>query len=161
LPAGAVAGAVLVLYLLLFLRGLGWQWQEVAVAPGDLPPVASGSPVGAAERGRPAAGAGTAGAPPVLVQGRPVTQPNAQPNAQAKVPLPPTDEPPPRGMTDERGVTYDAAGVAVMGIEADTGGVYNVPPGRQVRIGGASGQLYDVQPGGKITPATQVKQWPG
>jgi len=51
--------------------------------------------------------------------------------------------------------------VAVTGIDTDTGGVYNVPPGRQVRIGGPSGQLFDVQPGGKITPATQVKQWPG
>jgi hypothetical protein len=159
---GAIAGAVLALYLLLFVRGLGWQWQEVAVAPGDLPPVPSGAPVGAAERGRPAAGAG---APPVLVQGRPVTPANApanaQPNVQAKVPLAPSDEPPPRGVTDERGVTYDAAGVAVTGIDTDTGGVYNVPPGRQVRIGGPSGQLFDVQPGGKITPATQVKQWPG
>jgi hypothetical protein len=58
-------------------------------------------------------------------------------------------------------VTYDATGVAVMGIDTDTGGVYNVPPGRQVRIGGPSGPLFDVQPGGKITPATQVKQWPG
>jgi hypothetical protein len=133
----------------------------VAVAPGDLPPVASGAPVEAAERGRPAA---VSGPPPVSVQSRPVTQPNAQPNAQsnpqAKVPLPPSDEPPPRGVTDELGVTYDGAGVAVLGIDADTGGVYNVPPGRQVRIGGPTGQLYDVQPGGKLTPATQVKQWP-
>jgi hypothetical protein len=57
-------------------------------------------------------------------------------------------------------VRYDAAGVAVMGIDTDTGGVYNVPPGRQVRIGGPSGDLFDVQPDGKLTRATQVKQWP-
>jgi hypothetical protein len=57
-------------------------------------------------------------------------------------------------------VRYDAAGVAVMGIDTDTGGVYNVPPGRQVRIGGPSGALYDVQPDGKLARATQVKQWP-
>ena len=46
--------------------------------------------------------------------------------------LAPTDEPPPRNTTDKYGVQYDERGVAVMGIDADPGGVYNVPPGRHV-----------------------------
>jgi hypothetical protein len=58
------------------------------------------------------------------------------------------------------GVTYDAQGVAVMGIDADPSGVYNVPPGRQVRIGGPTGALFDVNPDGRVTPATRVKEWP-
>ena len=57
-------------------------------------------------------------------------------------------------------MTYDAQGVAVMGIDADPGGVYNVPPGRQVRIGGPTGNLFDVGPAGKLAPATRVKEWP-
>jgi hypothetical protein len=57
-------------------------------------------------------------------------------------------------------VQYDALGVAVIGIEADPGGVYNVPPGRQVRIGGPSGALFDVLPGGKIAPASSVREQP-
>jgi hypothetical protein len=48
-----------------------------------------------------------------------------------------------------------------MGLDADPNGVYNVPPGRQVRIGGPSGALYDVQPDGRLTPTTKVKEWPG
>ena len=53
-------------------------------------------------------------------------------------------------------MTYDAQGVAVMGIDADPGGVYNVPPGRQVRIGGPGGSLFDVGPNGQLTLAPQV-----
>ena len=45
-----------------------------------------------------------------------------------------------------------------MGIDADTGGVYNVPPGRQVRIGGPSGPLFDVGPNGQLTPAARVRE---
>ena len=61
------------------------------------------------------------------------------PAAGAKTPLPPSDAPPPRNGTDGYGVTYDAAGVAVMGIDTGTGGAYNVPARRQGRIGGAAG----------------------
>ncbi len=80
--------------------------------------------------------------------------------ASAKRALPASDEPPPRDVVDSYGVYYDAQGVAVRGIDADPGGVYNVAPNRQVRIGGAQGTLYDVQPGGKLTVATRVKEWP-
>ena len=80
--------------------------------------------------------------------------------AGAKTPLPPTDEPPPRNATDKYGVTYDQNGVAIAGIDADPNGVYNVPPGRQLRIGGPQGALFDVEPGGKLKPATAVRQQP-
>jgi hypothetical protein len=50
--------------------------------------------------------------------------------------------------------------VAVTGIDADPNGVYNVPPGRQLRIGGPGGDLYDVVAGGKLTRASRVKEWP-
>ena len=66
----------------------------------------------------------------------------------------------PRNTTDKYGVFYDAQGVAVIGIDADPAGVYNVPPGRQLRIGGPAGTLFDVQVGGKLTPATTVRQQP-
>ena len=146
----AGAGAVLALYLLLFARGLSWQWAAVFAGRGALPPPAVGQAVPAVQRGQPAA-AGAAVAPPA-----------AAPRAPAsKTPLPPSDAPPPRDATDGYGVTYDAAGVAVMGIDTDTGGVYNVPPGRQVRIGGPGGRLYDVLPGGQLTPADRIKEWPG
>ena len=76
------------------------------------------------------------------------------------MPLPPADEPPPRNATDKYGVTYDDRGVAVMGIDADPSGVYNVPPGRQLRIGGPQGTLFDVTDGGKLVPATAVRDFP-
>lgn len=142
-----VAGAVLALYLLIFIRGLGWQWGAVLSGTRAVPPViVQRAPAPAA--GRAPAPAGNAPAAP------------APPGTTGKVPLPPSNEPPPRDATDERGVTYDAQGVAVMGIDADPSGVYNVPPGRQVRIGGPAGQLFDVLPGGRIAPATKVKVWP-
>lgn len=139
------AAAILALYVATFIRGLGWEWAGIVV-------------------GRPGA--------PVPVQG-PSVAPNSQPAAQTanpavgvtpaaaqKVPLPPTDEPPPRNATDQYGVYYDEHGVAVLGIDADPSGVYNVPPGRQVRIGGPQGQLFDVHEGGKITPATTMRESP-
>ena len=42
----------------------------------------------------------------------------------------------------------------------DGRGVHNVPAGRQLRLGGPDGQLYDVLPGGKIMPAREIKRWP-
>ena len=145
---------VLALYLLLFVRGLSWQWAEVFAGRGALPPPAVGAAVPAVQRGQPAAAGAAAGAA--------VAPPAAAPSApQSKTPLPPSDAPPPRNATDGYGVSYDAAGVAVMGIDTDTGGVYNVPPGRQVRIGGPGGRLYDVLPGGQLRPADRVKEWPG
>ena len=149
IPRRAIYSAttILAIYVLVFVRGLGWEWAgifsaaEPAAAPRGAPNVPPPGPVSGAAR--PAApGAASAGAP------------------AAKVPLPPTDEPPPRDKTDSRGVFYDAQGVAVLGIDADPAGVYNVPPGRQLRIGGPQGQLFDVQPGGKITPATTVREQP-
>jgi len=77
-----------------------------------------------------------------------------------KVPLPPTDEPPPKNETDKYGVFYDQNGVGVIGIDADTGGVYNVPAGRQLRIGGPEGKLFDVEPGGKLVAAIAIKTRP-
>ena len=131
-------------------RGLWWQWKAILTATPPVPP-----PIGA-----PSA---PALAPPARGAVQPGPQPAAGANrapaapAGAKRPLPPTDEPAPRNTTDRYGVTYDAQGVAVMGIDADTGGVYNVPPGRQVRIGGPSGALFDVGPNGQLTPAPQVR----
>jgi len=99
----------------------------------------------------------TAGGPAQPAQAAQAAQPE---QAGAKTPLPPTDEPPPRNATDKYGVTYDQNGVAVTGINADPNGVYNVPPGRQLRIGGPQGALFDVEPGGKLKPATAVRQQP-
>jgi hypothetical protein len=153
---------VLALYLLLFVRGLSWQWAEVFAGRGALPPPAVGAAVPAVQRGQaPAAVAPAPQAAGSGAQSAPAAAAAAAPATGAKTPLPPSDAPPPRNATDGYGVTYDAAGVAVMGIDTDTGGVYNVPPGRQVRIGGPGGRLYDVQPGGRITPADRVKEWPG
>jgi hypothetical protein len=143
----AVLAVVVLLYVSLFVRGLGWQWQSIFRPAGALPAPVSAPPVEAVS--------GPAPARPAAV---PVAQ--AALAAAAKRPLPPTDAPPPRDTTDERGVYYDPQGVAVRGIDTDPGGVYNVPPGRQVRIGGAAGALFDVLPNGKLSPATDVKQWP-
>jgi hypothetical protein len=148
----AIPAVVLLLYASLFVRGLGWQWQSIVRPPGVLPAPLSAPPVeavsgsGAARPDAPAAAGAAAPAAP------------AAPAAGAKRPLPPSDAPAPRDTVDERGVYYDPQGVAVRGIDADPTGVYNVPPGRQVRIGGASGTLYDVLPDGKLSPATEVKQ---
>lgn len=139
------------------------------VPSGSLPVPAVGAPVPPAQRAGGPDTAGAALAPPAsraMAPAAPAAPAPAQAPARAagvspKTPLPPTEAPPPRSMVDEHGVSYDAAGVAVMGLDADTGGVYNVPPGRQVRIGGPTGELFDVQPGGQLTRATQVKQWPG
>jgi hypothetical protein len=159
--AALLGAVVLTLYLLVLVRGLGWQWREVVVGPDEVPPPVSREPVAAVQRALPAA---PAAGQPSSAAGAPAPGTGQAGNVvtgAAKTPLPPSDVPPPRNATDERGVTYDAAGVAVMGIDADTGGVYNVAPGRQVRIGGPAGQLFDVQPGGKLTPATRIKEWPG
>lgn len=130
---------IVLLYALIFFRGLAWQWQAVLTGAAARPVIASAPPPqsrmdGGAERA------------PAAVAPR------------AKSPLPATDEPPPRNAADKYGVFYDAQGVAVMGIDTDPGGVYNVPAGRQVRIGGPDGALFDVHPGGKITPATRVRE---
>ena len=95
---------------------------------------------------------------PLAVQPAPAAGAGVQPGS--KTALPPTDEPPPRNTTDRLGVSYDAQGVAVMGIDVDPSGVYNVSSGRQVRIGGPSGSLFDVLPGGKLSATTRVKEWP-
>jgi hypothetical protein len=145
---------VLALYLLLFARGLSWQWAGVLAGGDALPALAVGEAVPAVQRG-PSPGAAPAAAPPAAAAAA------AAGAGSSKAALPPDETPPPRNAADRYGVTYDAAGVAVMGIDADSGGVYNVPPGRQVRIGGPSGRLYDVQVGGRITPADRVKEWPG
>jgi hypothetical protein len=156
---------VLALYLLLFARGLSWQWAEVLAGRGALPALAVGEAVPAVQRGQSPAAAAGAVPPPADAAARSGAGPGAAAaapgTAGSKTPLPPDESPPPRNATDQYGVSYDAAGVAVMGIDADSGGVYNVPPGRQVRIGGPSGRLYDVQAGGRITPADRVKVWPG
>ena len=70
--------------------------------------------------------------------------PAPAPAPAARPTLAPTDEPPPRNTTDERGVRYDEHGVAVWGLNADSAGVHNVPPGRLVRIGGPEGKLKEV-----------------
>lgn len=148
------AAAVAVLYVLVFVRGLAWQWRGILTATSASMPVVDEAPRGAAAP--PAAQAGAPGA-----AGAPAAPPasGAAP-AGRKVPLPPTDEPPPRNATDKYGVTYDDRGVAVIGIDTDPGGVYNVPPGRQVRIGGPQGDLYDVTADGKLVRASAVRDFP-
>ncbi len=141
------AAAVVVLYVLVFVRGLWWEWRGIITATNASVPVVDQAPRGASAA--PASGAPAAPGLPAAAaqQGR-------------KAPLPPTDEPPPRNATDKYGVTYDDRGVAVMGIDTDPSGVYNVPPGRQVRIGGPQGDLYDVTPDGKLVRATTVRDFP-
>lgn len=144
------------LYVLTFARGLAWQWRGILTASEPAVPAA-----GAAQPAR--TDPATAGGPgAVSLPAQPGAQAAPQPAAQARsrTPLAPSNEPPPRNTTDQHGVFYDAQGVAVSGIDADPGGVYNVPPGRQVRIGGPTGNLYDVLPDGKISPASRVKEWP-
>lgn len=130
----AVFAIVTVLYVLVFVRGLWWQWKGILLAQPAVAPVVTDAPRGAVPRN---VAPGAAGAAP----------------ERQRKPLPRTDLPAPRNVTDDRGVTYDAEGVAVMGIDADPSGVYNVPPGRQVRIGGPTGALFDVADGGKLIPA--------
>jgi hypothetical protein len=148
----AAGGGIVALYALIFVRGLAWQWHGILTSQPVTPPLA------AAPGPPPAANSARPQAPPL--SGTSELAPGAAAPGTVKVPLPPTDEPPPRETTDRYGVYYDAQGVAVIGIDTDPGGVYNVPPGRQVRIGGPAGALFDVQPGGKLTPATRVKEWP-
>jgi len=133
-------------YLLVFARGLGWQWRGIFTASHSTPPVVAAAPRSAVTGG------------PLAVQLAPAAGAGVQQGL--KTALPPTDEPPPRNTTDRLGVSYDAQGVAVMGIDVDPSGVYNVAPGRQVRIGGPSGSLFDVLPGGKLSATTRVKEWP-
>lgn len=135
-----IVGVITVIYVATFVKGLWWQWQGIILAQPATVPVVTDAPRGAEPRGAVAPG----GAPGGVVASNPLRKP-----------LPRTDVPAPRNTTDERGVTYDAEGVAVMGIDADPSGVYNVPTGRQVRIGGPAGTLYDVGEGGKLTPGTK------
>ncbi|MGH2367959.1 MAG: hypothetical protein ACRDI2_07160, partial [Chloroflexota bacterium] len=109
-----VAGVIFVAYLLLFVRGLGWQWASIVVATEATPPTADLRPVIPAPRH-------TVGAPGGAGSAAPVSRPAPAP--LAREPLPPTDEPPPRDATDTYGVYYDAQGVAVIGIDADPSGV--------------------------------------
>jgi hypothetical protein len=143
-----IVGTIVVLYVLIFARGLAWQWQGILGGSREAPPAAASLPPANASSSR-------AGAPDAPAA---AAAPAAAP--RTREPLPPTDEPPPRGTTDKYGVYYDAQGVAVIGIDADPSGVYNVPAGRQLRIGGPSGTLFDVQVGGKLTPATSVRPVP-
>jgi len=136
---------LLILYAATITRGLWWQWQGILTAS---PAIAPALPPAPARGAQPP---GASGAPPGAANPAPAAP------AGAKRPLPPTDEPAPRNTTDKYGVVYDAQGVAVMGIDTDPNGVYNVPPGRQVRIGGPSGALMDVGPDGKLTPASRVR----
>jgi hypothetical protein len=148
-----VASAAVLLYILVFVRGLAWQWWGILTASPATVPVVASAPASAA----PPASQRAVQAP----QAPQAAQPAAQSGqAVAKVPLPPSDEPPPRNATDKYGVSYDQNGVAVMGLDVDPSGVYNVPSGRQVRIGGPEGALFDVEPGGKLKPATAIKEQP-
>lgn len=134
-----VFSAVSVIYVATFVRGLAWQWEGILTAQPATAPVVANAPRGA------------------ITSSRQGAAPNSNPANAApqppRVALARTDVPSPRNATDDRGVTYDADGVAVMGIDADPTGVYNVPAGRQLRIGGPTGQLFDVQDGGKLAPA--------
>ncbi len=134
----SVFSVVSVIYVATFVRGLAWQWQGILTAQPATAPVVANAPRGAISNSRQSA-----------AQTSNPANPAPQP---PRVALARTDVPAPRSATDERGVTYDANGVAVMGIDADPTGVYNVPAGRQLRIGGPTGQLFDVQDGGKLAP---------
>ena len=133
--------------MLTITRGLWWQWSAILTAS---PPVPPAMPAPAQAVPAPRSGAQVSQPAPAPGAANPA-------RAAARRPRPPTDEPAPRNTTDRYGVTYDAQGVAVMGIDADPSGVYNVPPGRQLRIGGPGGTLYDVGPNGQLTPAPQVR----
>jgi hypothetical protein len=134
-----VVALITVVYVATFVRGLWWQWKGILLAQPASAPIVTDAPRGAEVRTGPSGGPVGVGQAPIL----------------ARKPLPRTDVPAPRNTIDERGVTYDSNGVAVMGIDADPSGVYNVPPGRQVRIGGPAGTLFDVGDGGKLTPASK------
>ena len=134
-----VFSVVSVIYVATFVRGLAWQWQGILTAQPATAPVVANAPRGAISSSRQGAASNSNPA-------------NAAPQPP-RVALARTDVPAPRNATDDRGVMYDADGVAVMGIDADPTGVYNVPAGRQLRIGGPTGQLFDVQDGGKLAPA--------
>ena len=125
----AVIAALFVLFCLFTVRVYAGQWAVALqiVSPSEVS-------TGSAAPARAPAPAAPAPAP----------APAARPT------LAPTDEPPPRNTTDERGVRYDEHGVAVWGLNADSAGVHNVPPGRLVRIGGPEGKLYEVLLGGKL-----------
>jgi hypothetical protein len=148
-----VAGAAVLLYVLVFVRGLGWQWWGIVTASPATVPVVASAPTGAA----PPASQRAVQAPQAPQAAQPAVQSG---QTAAKVPLPPSDEPPPRNATDKYGVYYDENGVAVMGLDVDPSGVYNVPSGRQLRIGGPQGALFDVEPGGKLKPATAIREQP-
>jgi len=134
-----VFSVVSVIYVATFVRGLAWQWHGILTAQPATAPVVANAPRGAISSSRQGAASNSNPA-------------NAAPQPP-RVALARTDVPAPRNATDDRGVTYDADGVAVMGIDADPTGVYNVPAGRQLRIGGPTGQLFDVQEGGKLASA--------
>ena len=134
-----IVGVITAVYVATFVRGLWWQWTGIILAQPSAAPMVTDAPRGAETRSGMTSGAANAGQSP----------------DPARKPLARTDSPAPRNTTDERGVSYDADGVAVLGIDSDPSGVYNVPPGRQVRIGGPSGTLYDVGDGGKLTPAAK------
>jgi len=134
-----VVAVISAIYVATFIRGLWWQWRGIILAQPASKPTVTDAPRGAEPRA-----ANTSG-----------SQGAAQPPNPSRKPLARSDMPAPRNTTDDRGVTYDGDGVAVMGIDADPSGVYNVPPGRQVRIGGPAGTLYDVGDGGKLTLAAK------
>ncbi len=142
----ALIGALFLLFCLFTVRVYAGQW---AVALQIVSPSESGS----AERTQQDTGASVRPAPlpaPAPAPAAPAPAAPAPADPAARPTLAPTDEPPPRNTTDERGVQYDEHGVAVWGLIADPSGVHNVPPGRLVRIGGPEGELYRVLLGGKI-----------
>ena len=136
----ALIGALFVLFVLFVVRVYAGQWAVALqiMSPSEV----STGPAAPAPR------ANTPPAPPPARVPAPAAPAPADPAARPT--LAPTDEPPPRNTTDERGVQYDEHGVAVWGLIADPSGVHNVPPGRLVRIGGPEGELYRVLLGGKI-----------
>lgn len=142
----ALIGALFVLFCLLTVRVYAGQW---AVALQIVSPSESGS----AERTQQNTGASVRPAPlpaPAPAPAAPAPAAPAPADPAARPTLAPTDEPPPRNTTDEHGVRYDEHGVAVWGLNADSAGVHNVPPGRLVRIGGPEGTLYEVLLGGRL-----------
>ena len=148
-------GGLVLLIALTITRGLWWQWSAIFTASPAIPPTLPAAQPAQPARGAPQA-SGAAQPAPQPGAANPANPAQAAPGG-ARRPLPPTDEPAPRNTIDRYGVAYDAQGVAVMGIDADPGGVYNVPPGRQLRIGGPGGSLYDVGPNGQLTPAARVR----
>ena len=146
----ALIGALFVLFLLFVVRVYAGQWAVALqiMSPSEV----STGPAAPAPRANtpPAPGPVTLPAPQPARAPAPAAPAPAPADPAARPTLAPTDEPPPRNTTDERGVQYDEHGVAVWGLIADPSGVHNVPPGRLVRIGGPEGELYRVLLGGKI-----------